>query len=106
MNDDAGRSSLSLEMLPRDPNATVRERTGIDGSPWTLRADAGIVRARPTSWPSFRDTVEAADLKRVYSISDSLKFFATRFGETPQRIERMFIDHRTKVSKCPIGLRV
>ena len=38
MYDEAGKFSASLEMFSRDPNATVRERTGRDERQWTTRA--------------------------------------------------------------------
>jgi hypothetical protein len=34
------------------------------------------------------------------------QFFATRFGEAPQRIKCVFIDHRAEVGKCLIRFRV
>ena len=36
--DEGGKFSASLEMFHRDPNATVRDRTGSDQEPWTMRA--------------------------------------------------------------------
>lgn len=38
MYDEASAFSASLEMFSRDPNATIRERTGSDAAQWTLRA--------------------------------------------------------------------
>jgi hypothetical protein len=38
MYDEASQFSASLEMFSRDPNATIRERTGADATQWTLRA--------------------------------------------------------------------
>jgi hypothetical protein len=38
MYDDAGKFSMYLEMLNRDPNITLEERTGSDTGPWRVRA--------------------------------------------------------------------
>lgn len=45
MYDEGGKFSASLEMFSRDPNATVRDRTGSDEKLWTIRAPMLALRS-------------------------------------------------------------
>jgi hypothetical protein len=70
MYDEGGKFSASLEMFHRDPNATVRERTGSDQEPWTMRAPMlaltapdpalGLAPTRPCNPRSWSATPPAA----------------------------------------------
>jgi hypothetical protein len=45
MYDEANKFWASLEMFSRDPNATIRRRTGTDAKQWTLRAPMLALRS-------------------------------------------------------------